>query len=207
MGTPKPYVNPDSISKVEQQRKRDSIQTVKEANFLMAIHEPDLKKINHETYRIIWQFAFEPGPASGRLIRIEATDSGKYITTRWYKNGYVGGTTKSNMHLYNDTVLHEFRRTLYPDGWYDIKTLIDGSYFWSRPTRDGREGFDGWDLIIEGAKFNKDSNKMVYHKIMRWSPESDAILAIYHKFLELSGVYSQNEKGQWEERQPADYRY
>lgn len=213
LSPPHNWKKEDSIQKALDKRNADSIskskKLAKEANFLKALHEPDMRKVKHEMYRLYWDFAFDPNRPIENLITIESNDSGKYfITTKWYIAIYPNRHCYiiNNMRICNDTLLREFRRELMPDAWFDLKSLLDGGYFWSRPTKDGVEGTDGWSLSIEGTAFNKDSNKWIYHEVIRWCPESEPLIAFYKKMRELTGVFFINKDRKWEERKPEEYR-
>lgn len=116
------------------------------SNALHDLGEPIL--LNKETGYTIYRFSHIGSRGGSYSVRVEKRDSTYALE---YKST-AGRENKST--------------TITEKQWKKLERKLQRIHFWELKTRDGRQGHDGFNWIIEGSKAGN------YHAVDRWLPKT-----------------------------------
>jgi hypothetical protein len=141
---------------------------------LRAMGEPSFWELSRDDgeatgYRFLWL------PTEGRpvAVRIMQRHEGAvlHLVQLDGAGGYAPGQVAVNKEL-----------LLSPEQWEGLSASIARARFWKMPARDGRAGFDGEELIVEGVR------RGAYHVVDRWSTETGDFRRLCSHTIDLSGL-------------------
>lgn len=141
----------------------DSITTNWRMRLLKITHEPDLRYVKNEQYRLL--SIMGASPHIHHIYRIEGDSNRNYLlTVKTFKVKAPDGEG-------HDTLLNTKKIQITESDWTEFKTLIDGSYFWNLNNPEGeRNEFISWTLEGHRKILNPPANslemmKAAYHVV------------------------------------------